>query len=211
MQLRDPPPRVEPRINARFSQVNAESIHALAVASGWHNDDVVRQRFATGRRCFAAWVQDELAAYGWVSRRPEHIGEQERDIKLESDDAYIWECATLPQYRGQRLYSALLSHIVAVLREEGVRRAWIGATLDNHASLRGFVNAGFQSIVEIAYARVLNLRALWIAPQPKAPPELVAAARRAWIADDEHAWGSFVWSWARRVPSSRQTEIEAQS
>ena len=51
-------------------------------------------------------------------------------------------CATRPPYRRQRLYSALLGYMAAVLHDEGARRAWIGANADNRASLRGFANAG---------------------------------------------------------------------
>ena len=48
-------------------------------------------------------------------------------IRLAPGEVYIWDCATLPAYRGQGLYPALLAHIVKELSAEGLRRAWIGA------------------------------------------------------------------------------------
>jgi GNAT superfamily N-acetyltransferase len=114
----------------------------------------------------------------------------------------------LPQYRGQRLYSALLSYIVAALREEGVQRVWIGAGLKNRASLRGFANAGFQLVIVVTYARVHYLRCLWIGDHPGASRELIAAARRAFIADCERLWGPFALGWSPPPTSTARAEIE---
>jgi ribosomal protein S18 acetylase RimI-like enzyme len=208
MDLRDPPARCVPRIDARFGLAGAESISALVSAGGWPADSVVRQRLATGRRCFAAWVRDEIAAYCWVSRRSEYVGEHEREIRLQPDEAYIWDCATLPPYRGQHLYSALLSYMAAALHEEGVRRVWIGSNLSNPASLRGFANAGFQPIVTVESVRLGSLRCVWIAAQSHAPPEAVAAARHMWLRDDERRWGPFAVRLSR--PASRAPRVEGE-
>ena len=101
-----------------------------------------------GRRCFAARVDDRIASYGWVSRRAEWVGEMDREFHPAAGEAYIWDCATLPSYQGQRLYSALLGYAIARLRDEGCRLVWIGSNQENLPSLRGFANAGFQPVAE---------------------------------------------------------------
>ncbi len=195
VELTDSPPRITPRIDATCKPARVDAAAALAGAMGVDHE-TVRQRLSAGKRCFAAWFQEAVVAYGWVSRGSEYIGEQEREIKLKADEAYIWDCATLPAYRGQHLYSALLSYILQELREESVERVWIGTSVSNHASLRGFANAGFSPVVTLVYARLLNLSVRWIGEQRGASREMIAAARRALLCADERMWGPLVISWA---------------
>ena len=209
MDLVHKPPRVSPRVRAQFGEIGADSTDALAATMGGRDHDLVRQRFAAGRRCFVAWVENKIEAYGWVSLRTEFIGELERDIHLQADEAYIWDCATLPAYRSQHLYSALLGHIVAALQEEGVRRAWIGAAVSNHASLRGFANAGFLPVITLTYTRLMNLRVLLLSAQHNAAHQLVVAVRSALVADDERIWGPLGLGWSRPASSVSRAQIKA--
>jgi ribosomal protein S18 acetylase RimI-like enzyme len=147
------------------------------------------QRFNAGRHCYVAWDGDRIVAYGWASQGRECVGELERAFHMAPDEAYIWDCVTLPEYRGRGLYSALLSYTLAQLRDAGVRRTWIGASLDNQASIKGFMNAGFQPAIKLVYGRLLALRCAWVIGYPSAPGPLVAAAKRLIIAEDERMIG----------------------
>ncbi|MGE5334129.1 MAG: GNAT family N-acetyltransferase [Nitrososphaerota archaeon] len=167
---------VIPVIEATLAEAHPEMADALAVAMGLLDSTAVRQRFSRGRRCFAAWVDGAIAAYGWVSRGVESIGELERTFHMSPDEAYIWDCATLPRYRGQHLYSALLTYLTATLCHDGFQRLWIGASLSNTPSIRGFATAGFQPVLRLTYRRLLGIRHVWIVGDPAAAPELVARA-----------------------------------
>ncbi len=183
---------VPPGIAAIFGEVHRESAELLAAAMGLSDPEPVVRRFATGRRCFATWVADRIAAYGWVTQGVECIGELERKIHMLPGEAYIWDCVTLPPYRRQRLYSALLSHILAALRRESMQRAWIGSSLGNRPSIRGFANAGFQPVITLLHARLFNLRCAWMIGYRAVPGPLVVAARRALTMEREHVWGAVV-------------------
>jgi ribosomal protein S18 acetylase RimI-like enzyme len=150
---------------------------ALARAMGLATATEAQQRFGAGRRCFIALVDGSIATYGWVSHGVESIGELERSFRMAPDEAYIWDCVTLPRYRGQRLYCALLSHIVTTLCRDGTRRIWIGASLDNTPSIRGFAAAGFQPVLTLTYLRLLGIRRVWMAGDTAASPALVTRAR----------------------------------
>lgn len=193
-------PLVQPRIPTVFNEIRDESIQALATAMGWPHSEPVRRRLNKGRRCFAGWVGGQLAAYGWVSQRAECIGELEREIQLEPAEAYIWDCVTLPAYRRQRLYSALLSHMLIELHGEGMRRVWIGSSMANKPSIRGFANAGFQPVITLTYVRLFKVRCSWIGGYPGAPPPLVAAARRALTTPHDFVWGALAVSGSQPGP-----------
>ena len=149
---------------------------------------VVLERFDAGRRCYAAWVDGRIAAFGWVSHGEEWIGEMRLRIRLVPGEAYVWDCATLPAYRRCRLYTALLAHIADDLRAEELCRAWIGTDLDNVASQRGIALAGFKPVADLVLERMLALRRVWVWGRPGVPEVLVADVRRAVLGDRDRAW-----------------------
>jgi ribosomal protein S18 acetylase RimI-like enzyme len=183
---------VSPRGAVVFGEVRREDAGPLAVAMGTPDAEAALQRFTAGCRCFAAWIDDRIAAYGWVSRGREWVGELEREFHMQEDEAYIWDCLTLREYRGRRLYSALLRFMLDELRAAGIRRVWIGASLDNRPSIKGFTNAEFQPIIKLTYLRLFSLRCCWVLAYPGAPDPLVAAACRLIMAEDERAFGPLI-------------------
>jgi hypothetical protein len=170
---------VEPHLAATFGEVRLDAAPVLAGAMGLASPEPVRRRFASGRRCFVAWVAGVIASYGWVSQGAECIGELERPIHMLEGEAYIWDCATLQPYRRRHLYSALLGHVVTVLRNEGLQRLWIGASLGNQPSVQGFAAARFQPAAKFTYVRLLTAHRLCMEGYPTASPSLIAAARSA--------------------------------
>lgn len=170
---------VQPKVPAILGEAHPEAADALARAMGASDVAAVIERFSAGRRCFVAQVNGAIASYAWVSRGVERIGELERSFRMAPEEAYIWDCATLPPYRGQRLYCALLSHLASHLFHNGVTRLWIGASASNSYSIRGFAIAGFQHVLDLTYLRVLGIRHLWIRPDSAIAPALVKRARVA--------------------------------
>lgn len=199
---------VAPRIATSFAEVGRESAGLLAQAMGLPSPEPVLQRFRTDRRCFVALVEGNIAAFGWVSQGTESIGELERAFTMTTGQAYIWDCVTLPDYRRQRLFSALLTHIAATLRGEDLNLLWIGASLANHPSIRGFIDAGFRPIIKLWYARLFYLRVLWLVGYPAAPRWLVEDARLGMIARDDYAWGPLVLGYSEPAQSEAYAERE---
>lgn len=185
-----PTPAVTPLIPASFARVGPEATGRLAAAMGLADLAETRQRFETGRRCYAAWVEGNIAAYGWVSFEEEAIGEVRLRVHLLPGEAYLWDFVTLPPFRRRRLYTALLLHVIEALRAEGVCRLWIGVDMDNTASQAGIARAGFRPIADLVIARVLALRRVWLAGRPGVPEALVAEARRAFLGNRALAWRS---------------------
>jgi len=168
---------VVPGREAVLREAHLSDAEALAHAMGLAGTTEVHRRFDDGRRCFVALVGGAIATYGWVSHGVESIGELERSFRMAPDEAYIWDCATLPPYRGQHLYCALLDYIATTLCRDGTRRIWIGASLDNTPSIRGFAATGFQPVLTLTYLRLLGIRRVWMAGDTAASPALVSRAR----------------------------------
>jgi ribosomal protein S18 acetylase RimI-like enzyme len=194
----DPVPNpVQPTIAAEFGEVKNASAVKLAEAMGLPVSDPVLRRFTSGRRCFAARVQDQIAAYCWFSQSPECIGEMERELRITDGEAYVWDCATLPKFQRKNLYNALLGHLTHYLKAEGLRRVWIGSSVDNLPSQRAFKRAGFQPAITALYLRLNNLSCMVILGSSHAPRDLAAAARQRMTLSQERSWGPFLLSYTR--------------
>jgi len=167
------------RVPAVFVRAGLEVAQELAQAMDLDDPFVVMQRFASGKHCYIARIEGALATYGWVTFDEECIGELGLNFRLKAREAYIWNCATLPAYRGLRLYPALLAYILRELQSQGLRRVWIGADTDNLASQSGMVLAGFQPIADLFITQDSTTRSIWTRGRPGVPEQLVTNVRQA--------------------------------
>jgi ribosomal protein S18 acetylase RimI-like enzyme len=188
VSLDEPNPVVTPLVEVVFGRIGPERIPELVRVMEENSPAELLRRFATGRQCYAGWVAEQMVVYGWVSFKEELIGELRLQLRLHPGEAYIWDCATLPAYRGQYLYSALLGYILRELRAEQLGRVWIGANLDNEPSQRGIARAGFQRIAAVVVSRVFAMRMVWVQGWPGAPEDLVSEARRVFLDNREKVW-----------------------
>ena len=186
----DQPPPVGPvlQVPVVFMRAGLEVAQELAQAMDLDDPAVVLQRFDNGRHCYIGRIEGTLVTYGWVTFDEEDIGELSLSIRLKAGEAYIWNCATLPAYRGQRLYPALLAHIVGELHHQGLHRVWIGTDTDNLPSQSGMALAGFQPIGDVVISHVLTMRRVWMRGRQGVPAQLVMDVRYALFGEREEVW-----------------------
>jgi ribosomal protein S18 acetylase RimI-like enzyme len=170
--------RIDLRPGVRIGPLGGAEAALLAAAMEVPESEVVG-RMARGCRVVAAWQGDEVASYCWISAHHEHVGELARDLSIPAGESYVWDCATVPRYRGQGLYRSLLRRIADTLAREGQRRVWIGATSTNEVSNRTFATVGFLPVASVVSVRVAGHGVIvWLRGAAGADPALVAAARR---------------------------------
>ncbi|HVO42596.1 MAG TPA: GNAT family N-acetyltransferase [Aggregatilineales bacterium] len=201
------------RVPVEFRQIQREALPQLLAAAGQMDPippEALVRRFELGRQCYAAWVDGALAAYGWLTRGREWVGEFERELNIPDGDAYIWDCATLPARRRQRLFSALLGHVTGQLAREGVRRLWIISVITAPAMNRGVMDAGFEPILRLVYLHLHSKRALLTIPVPGGPPQKISEARGLFDGPDEHRLGPLIVGNSRR-PRPPETHIDLDS
>ncbi len=102
-------------------------------------------RLARGCRCFAAFAGEEVAAYGWLSSDAEWIGEIRLEINPAADEAYVWNCLTLPAHRRRGMFRSVLVRISSVLQAEGAARLWIASR--GGGPDRAVADAGFRPVL----------------------------------------------------------------
>jgi len=167
-------------------RVGPEVAQELAQAMELEDAAVVLQRFARGCQCYAGRIDGGLVTYGWVTFDEESIGELGLSFRLQPGEAYIWDCATLPAFRGQRLYPALLAYMLGALYRAGMHRIWIGADEDNLPSQRGFILAGFTPVVDILMTGDATMRKPRVRGRPGVPEEIIDDVRQAIFGKRDH-------------------------
>lgn len=110
----------------------------------------IAERFADGHRAYVAWVDGEVAAWGWVATQTARIGELDATFAIPEGERYLWNFVTRPAFRGRGIYPRLLDAIVQAESAEA-DRFWIAYAPENHASGTGIKKAGFQVAAEISF------------------------------------------------------------
>jgi len=196
-----------PAFGMELEEARAGSAAEVALAMGAGSSGEVAARLGSGRRCFLVRAGGAVAAYGWMTAGGEWIGELDRRVALARDEAYIWDCATLPAHRRRGLYKALLAGMLLALSRKGHRRAWIGAALSNRPSVRAFSALGFRPVVMVDYWRLGAASCFYAAAFAGADQASVTYARAALAAGTEHAWDGVRLGWGLHAlgsPDSRR-------
>ncbi|MDQ2943718.1 MAG: GNAT family N-acetyltransferase [Candidatus Dormibacteraeota bacterium] len=152
------------------------STSPLVAAAMGEEGDLVELRLARGCRCFGAWLDSDLAGYGWLSTGPEWIGELELEIRPNLGEGYIWNCVTLEHQRRRGVLRALLAGIRSRAHEEGLNRLWIGSVAI--PAEKAFGPSGFAPALVLASEVIAGYRWLQVRPAAGADLALVEAAHR---------------------------------
>jgi GNAT superfamily N-acetyltransferase len=139
--------------------------------------ELVPMRMARGSRCFGVWTGHQLVGYGWLSAKPEWIGEVELEVTPGGQEAYVWNCVTLDPHRRKGVFRSLVTSLVVQAREEGLTRLWIGTVLDLAGN--AITQAGFVPILRFETGLRFGFRWLRVVPMKGVEPNLAEAAYAA--------------------------------
>ena len=166
----------------------AEAVQATMGQAGIYEAGDVKRRVLSGREGYIGEVvgPDGLAqtvTYGWVALNTEPLGNTGIAFQPPVGDAYLYDFATLPAYRGRGYYPTLLQFILNELAARRLRCAWIGTEPGNDTSARSIVRAGFSKIAHTTFVPSNGPAAprFELLPIPGTPPDLFAQAQQAHI------------------------------
>ncbi|WP_151759454.1 GNAT family N-acetyltransferase [Dictyobacter vulcani] len=142
----DPLPELAPLPD--FSVGVARDRAALANLAHLTEEEVTR-RVRTGSQAYIAYLGRDAVAYGWEATHFGEIVEIGLRFMVPDRQRYLWDFATLPNWRGRGIYPRLLQ---AIMRQHitNIERFWILYKPDNIISEKGIHKAGFQSILDFS-------------------------------------------------------------
>jgi CelD/BcsL family acetyltransferase involved in cellulose biosynthesis/GNAT superfamily N-acetyltransferase len=114
---------------------------------------------AAGRTLHTVVVNGQLAGWGYsyYPDRPAQLTETPgATLTFEAGAVSLYDFHVLPEFRGRKIYQALLVHILRQRFSEGAPVAYITVLADNTASRTAIERVGFRLIAANEYRRVLR-------------------------------------------------------
>ena len=110
----------------------------------------VQKRIHAGSIAYVAYIDQVPTGYGWVASKIGEVIEINIHFDLPPRNSYLWDFATLPDWRGEGIYPHLLQSIVRQ-ESQNFDRHWILYAPFNLASRAGIHKAGFQSLLNSTF------------------------------------------------------------
>ncbi len=126
-----------------------------------------------GRSLHTVLVDGHLAGWGWSywPQGPEVIDVTQTELEFAPNSVSLYDFYTIPEFRGRRLYQALLTHILRTRFAEGAERAYIMVQDTNVASRKAIERVGFRLAMVDEIIRVLRWK-----KARRIPPDLQVGA-----------------------------------
>jgi RimJ/RimL family protein N-acetyltransferase len=143
--------RIARNASARDQDSAEEAMRAAGERIG-----LVAPRLAHGDEFFGWRLGGRLVSFGWVTYQERRLGPVL--LAQASGRAFLYNFHTVEEYRGRRLYPALLLAMRHVLGREQVTEFVIDVDVRNTASAKGIKKGGFVLAAQVAF---LTLLARW--------------------------------------------------
>lgn len=114
----------------------------------------VHRRLEAGQWCFVARHEGRMVHSCWAAAGPVWIEYLGRQMELGSDEAYVYDGFTLPDYRNENIAGQRYGHMLRFLRDAGFRRTFVAAMPENRVAYRPIEKAGYRSLGVIGYVKL---------------------------------------------------------
>lgn len=152
--------------NFNFRELNEEDFYKNIVFEEKDRKNRYLNHIKKGHRCFA-FVDSKgmTAAYFWLTigrenqYHPVPIFKQSGWL-LSPDEAYLWDCRTLANYRRQGLYKAGLQRLVALCQQQHIKKIMMSCDISNAISNAGIISAGFKFCGTVHFRAIGKLKTI---------------------------------------------------
>lgn len=118
---------------------------------------IVRAEFAKGSKVFVFLHNNKIAHFSCLSINTCYVGELRRCVKVKLGEAYIYNCFTASEYRGNGLFQRALDQIVGAVKAD---RFHICSLSNNHSSLSVIRRSGFVQCGSVRYSVTFFLESI---------------------------------------------------
>lgn len=105
--------------------------------------ETVEERILYGDQIFVACHKSKPVAYLFVTTTRSQVCEIDDTLLVGSNEVYLYDAFTSADYRGNRIFPALISNAASFFKERSYSYALIFVTSSNINSIRGVKRAGF--------------------------------------------------------------------
>jgi RimJ/RimL family protein N-acetyltransferase len=114
------------------------------------------RRFKAGHLCFVAEKNGHVINYVWVSFKPTHVDELEREIQVSPRSAYRYDGYTVPEYRGLGVLPVVLTRVADYIFKNGIEEIYDIVVSSNVSSLRAHEKIGSRKMGQITLVKLFK-------------------------------------------------------
>jgi GNAT superfamily N-acetyltransferase len=151
-------PRALPKMAVTFATITADTVTADAEIPELPLVDrhEVMRRLHTGHACFVAIADGRVVQYAWLGFGVWQLGDIGIEVALSETEAYLYDVYALPEFRGNRVFLALISAIGQFCHERRMTAIYTRIRRRNVAALVGPRFFGTSGRLELQSMRVLS-------------------------------------------------------
>jgi len=132
----------------------------LRALSEYPDKDYIPKRLADGHTCFLAIGDDKIVFYAWgvMGERFFFDGTTTWPLRVKSNEAYIYNCFTAPEFRGRGIFPYILKEAARFYRDRSASVLKAIVYGRNYASWRSFEKAGYTLSTKVRYMKFFFLK-----------------------------------------------------
>lgn len=119
---------------------------------------IIRERLSRGDRIFVAYHRSKPVAYLFTTTTECWVSEIEDNLIIGLDEIYLYDAYTRAEYRGNRIYSCLITSAAQFFKKLSYSNALIFATNSNILSAKGIERSNFYCYQTIHFYNLFGLR-----------------------------------------------------
>jgi len=147
--LAEPIKEIVPKIKVEIRQATVNDLDKFKSVVSEKDLNLFQQRFKRGRICFVALDGEKVAAYSWISldeydTSNGHDITMQKKIGMTNKEGYFFDILVIPEYRNNRLQTALDTARLKYVHSLAYNRVLTGITANNTFSLKSAASSGFK-------------------------------------------------------------------
>ncbi len=147
--LAEPIKEIVPKIKVEIRQATVNDLDKFKSVVSEKDLNLFQQRFKRGRICFVALDGYKVAAYSWISldeydTSNGHDITMQKKIGMTNKEGYFFDILVIPEYRNNRLQTALDTARLKYVHSLAYNRVLTGITANNTFSLKSAASSGFK-------------------------------------------------------------------
>ena len=125
--------------------IDDQVLHEISLIRGKKKYNQLKKVYDTGGYGISFFKAGELAAYGWIGlNREKKSRRMFTSFAIPPNSGHIFDCYTVEKYRGQKLYQAVVYHLVQWAKDQQAGKVYIDTVEGNNSAYKGVINLGFE-------------------------------------------------------------------
>lgn len=137
--------QIIPKVDVQIKQFDEDSLKQIRLFRSHKLYNILQKFIDKGYTGLYAEIDDEIAAYGWISVNKQNHSINPNKIFIQPPESgYIFHCYTSEKFRGKNLYSYIIYKLSEYAFRNNVSKVYIDTEASNIAAAKGVKKINFK-------------------------------------------------------------------